>query len=101
MTASWEDLGCKDFEDLLNQIKTDFQVAIWALTELEHYSDWEHNFIVDTTDDQYETPIYKVGDVTFMVDFPLDEKDYIITPVKCTTKTIVQHVWEVDNSIKI
>lgn len=101
MTTSWEDLGCKDFEDLLNQIKTDFQVAIWALTELEHFSDWEHNFVVDTTNDEYETPIYKVGDITFIVKCPLDEKDYIITPVKCTTKTIVQHVWEIDESIKI
>jgi hypothetical protein len=97
----WKDLGCKDFDDLLNKIKTDFQVAIWALTELEHYSDWEHNFVVDTTNDEYEIPIYKVGDITFMVKCPPYDGDYIITPLKYTTKTIVKHVWEVDNSIKI
>lgn len=97
----WKDLGFQDFEDMLNQIKTNFQVAIWALTELEHYSDWESNFVVDTTNDEYETPIYKVGDVTFMVELPPYDGDYIITPLKYTTKTIVRHVWEVDNSIKI
>lgn len=97
----WKDLGFKDFEDMLNQIKTNFQVAIWALTELEHYSDWEHDFVVDTTNDDYEIPIYKVDDITFMVEFPPYDGDYIITPLKYTTKTIVKHVWEVDNSIKI
>lgn len=96
-----EDLGFKDFEDMLNQIKTNFQVAIWALIELEHYSDWESDFVVDTTDDEYETPIYKVGDATFMVTFPPYDGDYIITPLKYTTKTIVKHVWEKDESIKI
>lgn len=98
----WKDLGFQDFEDMLNQIKTNFQVAIWALTELEHYSNWEHDFVVDTTDDEYEIPIYKVGDITFMVEFhPHNEGCYIITPLKYTTKTIVKHVWEVDNSVKI
>ena len=91
----WKDLGFQDFEDMLNQIKTNFQVAIWALTELEHYSNWEHNFVIDYTNDEYETPIYKVGDITFML-----WGDNII-PVKSTTKTIVKHVWEIDNSIKI
>ena len=96
-----KDLGFKDFEDMLNQIKADFQVAIWALTELEYYSDWESNFVIDLTDDEYQTPIYKVGDVTFMVEYPPYDGDYIITPLKYTTKTIIKNVWEVDNSIKI
>ena len=52
-------------------------------------------------DNKYKTPIYKVGDVTFIVECPLYDIDYKIIPVKCTTKTIVKHVWEVDNSIKI
>lgn len=97
----WKDLGFQDFDDMLNQIKTNFQVAIWALTELEYYSDWESDFVVDLTDDEYETPIYKVGDITFMVELPQYDGDYIITPLKYTTKTIVKHVWEKDNSIKI
>lgn len=96
----WKDLGFQDFEDMLNQIKTDIQVALWALTELEHFSDWEHDFVVDTTNDEYETPIYKVGDITFEINLPLYDGDYIITPMKYTTKTIVKHVWEKDNSIK-
>lgn len=95
MTTSWKDLGFKDFEDMLNQIKTNIQVAIWALTELEHFSDWEPNFIIDYTNDEYGTPIYKVGDYTFILwsDQPI--------PVKPITKTIIQQVWEIDNSIKI
>ena len=100
INTSWKDLGFKDFEDMLNQIKTNFQVAIWALTELEYYSDWESGFVVDLTDD-YETPIYKVGDITFMVQLPLYDGDYIITPLRYTTKTFVKHIWETDNSIKI
>ena len=97
----WKDLGFKDFEDMLNQIKADFQVAIWALTELEYYSDWESDFVIDLTNDEYQTPIYKVGDFTFMIECPPYDGDYIITPLKHTTKTIVKHVWEKDNSIKI
>lgn len=98
----WKDLGFKDFDDMLNQIKTNFQVAIWALTELEYFSDWESNFIVDYfTNDKYETPIYKVGDIAFIVELPMYDGDYIITPLKHTPKTIVKYVWEKDNSIKI
>lgn len=101
MTTSWKDLGFQDFEDMLNQIKTNFQVAIWALTELEHYSDWESDFVVDTTNDEYEIPIYKVGDFTFIIECPPYDGDFIIKPVKKVTKTVVQTFWEVDNSIKI
>ena len=95
----WKDLGFKDFEDMLNQIKTDIEVAIWALVNLEYYSDWEHNFIIDHTNDEYETPIYKVDNYTFMIQYSFG--NYEIIPLKYTTKTIVKHVWEVDNSIKI
>ena len=31
LTTPWKDLGFKDFEDLLNQIKTNVQVAFWVL----------------------------------------------------------------------
>lgn len=95
LTTSWKDVGFLHFEDMLHQIKTDIQVAIWALTELEHFSDWEHNFVIDYTNEEYETPVYKVGDYTFVI-----WGDNII-PVKSITKTIVQQVWELDNSIKI
>lgn len=99
--TSWKDLGFQDFEHMLYQIKANFQVAIWALTELEHHSDWESNFVVDLMDDGYKTPIYKVGDITFIVKYPPYDGDYIIIPLKYTTKTIVKHVWEVDESIKV
>ena len=97
----WKDLGFQDFEDMLNQIKTNFQVAIWALTELEYYSDWESDFVVDLTDDEYETPIYKVGDFTFTIEHHPYDGDFIIKPAKKVTKTIVQTFWKFDNSIKI
>lgn len=95
INTSWKNLGFKDFEDMLNQIKTNIQVAIWALTELEHFSDWEHNFVIDYTNEEYETPVYKVCNYTFVL-----WGDNII-PVKSITKTIVQQVWKLDNSIKI
>lgn len=101
INTSWEDLGFQDFEDMLNQIKTNFQVAIWALTELEYYSDWESNFVVDLMGDAYETPIYKVSNITFMVEYSPHGGDYIIIPLKLTTKTIVEQIWEKDYSIKI
>lgn len=60
---SWESLGAKNAEDLLNQIKTDFEVAYWALTELcfwglakDYYTEY---FVVADTDDYV---IYKIGD---------------------------------------
>lgn len=96
----WKDLGFQDLEDMLNQIKTNFQVAIWALTELEHFSDWENDFIIDFTE-EYGTPIYKIGDFTFTIEYPPYDGDFIIKPAKKVTKTIVQTFWEFDNSIKI
>lgn len=95
LTTSWKDIGFLHFEDMLHRIKTDIQVAIWVLTELEHFSDWEHNFVIDYINEEYETPVYKVGDYTFVL-----WGDNII-PVKSIIKTIVQQVWEFDNSIKI
>lgn len=96
----YKDLGYKNLEDLLQQIKSDIQIAIWALSELPNYSNWEHNFIVDTMDDGYETPVYQVGDYTFMIEYSHDGDDKII-PLKLTPKIITKMVWEVDNSIKI
>ena len=33
MDTPWKDLGFKNCKDMLNQIKTNIQVALWALTE--------------------------------------------------------------------
>lgn len=98
---SWKDLGFQDFEDMLNQIKTNFQVSIWVLTELEHFSDWENGFIEGLTNDDYCKPVYKIKDFTFSVGMSPINGDYTIIPMKKITKTIVQTFWEFDNSIKI
>lgn len=100
LTTSWSDVGFLHFEDMLHQIKTNVQVALWVLMELEHFSDWENDFIIDFTE-EYGTPIYKVGDFTFTIEYPPYDGDFIIKPAKKVTKTIVQTFWEFDNSVKI
>ena len=45
LTTSWSNVGFLHFEDMLHQIKTNVQVALWVLMELEHFSDWENDFI--------------------------------------------------------
>lgn len=99
--TSWKNLGFEDFDDMLNQIKTDIQVAIWALTELEHFSDWESNFVEDLMNNDYYEPIYKIKDFTFGVGMSPINGEYTIIPMKKVTKTVVQTFWEKDNSIKI
>ena len=100
ITMSWKDLGFRNFDDMLNQIKTNVQVALWVLMELEHFSYWENDFIIDFTE-EYGAPIYKVGDLTFTIEYPPYDGDFIITPMKKATKTVVQTFWDVDDSIKI
>lgn len=98
--TSWEDAGFLHFEEMLHRIKTNVQTAFWALTQLENFSDWENDFIVDFTE-PYGTPIYKVGDFTFTIEYPPYDGDFIIKPAKKVTKTVVQTFWEFDNAIKI
>lgn len=99
LTHSWEDVGFLHFNDMLHQIKTNVQVAFWVLMELEHFSDWENDFIIDFTE-EYGTPIYKVEDFTFTIEYPPYDGDYIIKPVKKVTKTVVQSFWVEDNTKK-
>lgn len=53
--------GFKDKADMMNSIKTNWQDAAWALTELcawgfnKNYRAWL--FVADTLDDEYDTPI--------------------------------------------
>lgn len=58
--------GFKDKNDMMNSIKTNWEDAGWALTEL---CQWGFNknyrvllFVADTLDDEYETPIYCIVD---------------------------------------
>lgn len=101
MDTPWKDLGFKNFKDMLNQIKTNIQVALWALTELEHFSDWESDFVEDLMNDDYYEPIYKINDFTFGVGMSPINGEYTIIPMKKVTKTVVQTFWEKDNSIKM
>ena len=96
VTMSWKNLGFRDFDDMLNQIKTNIQVALWVLEEFSGYSLWENNFVIDIMDD-YGTSIYQVEDFTFKI---LLYDDYEIHPLKKVTKTFTQTFWEEDNDIK-
>lgn len=96
VTTSWKNLGFIDFNDMLNQIKTDIQAALWVLDEFSGFSCWENNFMIDIMDD-YGTPVYQVEDFTFEI---LLYDEYKIRPLKKVTKTFTQTFWEEDNNIK-
>lgn len=99
--TSYKDLGFKDFDDMLHQIKTDFQTALWALSELESFFYWENPFIIDTTDDDYAQDIYQVGEFNFIIELQEDPFCWKLIPMKKETKMVEKTFWEVDNSIKI
>lgn len=83
---SYDDLGFKDSEDMLNKIKNNIEEAIWALTELldwgmsENYTD---DFIVDES-------VYKVGEHHFKI---VNWCPYKIIPVKKVTKLVEVTEW--------
>lgn len=89
---SYDDLGFKDSEDMLSQIKSDIQIAIWALTELLDWGmskNYMDSFIVDAY-------VYKVGEHYFKMESWSPE--YKIVPVKKVTKIIEITEWEELNS---
>lgn len=92
---SYENLGFKDAEDILYQIKNDIQVAVWALQELldwgmsKNYTDL---FVINPLEDTY--PVYKIGDCFFKVKNDWDSVCYKVVPVKKVTKTIKVTEWE-------
>lgn len=103
--------GFKDKADMMNSIKTDWQDAGWALTEL---CDWGFKdnyrsalFVVDKFDDDFETPIYCIVDDDSNNRYIYFEYPHLsesatqffsaIHEVKRTVKLVEQVVWEEQN----
>lgn len=102
--------GFKDKADMMNSIKTNWEDAGWALTELcawgfdKNYRVWL--FVADTLDDEYDTPIYRIIDDdgnNRYVYFTYPDKPSAtqffsdIHEVTRTVKLVEQVVWEEQN----
>ena len=113
ITDTWEYLGFKNAEDMLTQLLTDIDVAVWALTELlwwgmdKNYTALEfeeckasnnnmYNLVSDTLED--EVTIYKLkdGDKTRYFKLKLNTRTNVFTviEVKKEKKVIEVAVWE-------
>lgn len=113
ITDTWEYLGFKDSEDMLTQLLTDIDVAVWALTELlwwgmdKNYTALEfeeckasnnnmYNLVSDTLED--EVTIYKLkdGNKTRYFKLKLNTRTNVFTviEVKKEKKVIEVAVWE-------
>lgn len=100
--------GFKDKEDMINSIKTNWQDAAWALTELCHWGFYKGYyipcFVVDRLDDEFETPIHCIVDddgnkryFTLTYSSTMAELFDTITEVSRTVKLVEQVVWEEQN----
>jgi hypothetical protein len=102
--------GFKDKADMMTSIKTNWEDAGWALTEL---CQWGFNknyrvclFVADTLDDEYDTPIYCIVDddgnkryVYFTYPNGSSATQFFsdIHEVTRTAKLVEQVVWEKKN----
>lgn len=100
--------GFKDKADMMNSIKTNWEDAAWALTELcgwgfnKNYRAWL--FVADILDDGYDTPIYCIVDDDgnkryFRFKFSSKPNALFddIIEVNRTVKLVEQVVWEEKN----
>lgn len=100
--------GFKDKADMMNSIKTNWEDAGWALTEL---CDWGFNknyrawlFLADTLGDEYDTPIYCIVDDDsnkryFRLEYSSKHHALFddIIEVNRVVKLVEQIVWEEQN----
>lgn len=89
-------LGFKGAEDMLKQIKTDFKIAEWALTELCCWGFKEcyfyTHFLVETNEDYN---IYKINDKYISLIYDNNVNVVDIHKMKQITKIIEVKTWEV------
>jgi hypothetical protein len=102
--------GFKDKADMMNSIKTNWNDAAWALTELCHWGFekmyYNSCFVVDNLSDDFETPIHCIVDddgnkryfrLEYSSDISNDELFDSIIEVNRTVKLVEQVVWEEQN----
>lgn len=101
--AEW--YGFKDKADMINSIKTNWEDAAWALTELCHWGFEKRYyfdcFVVDHLNDEYDTAIHCIIDddgnkryFTLEYSNSTDRIFDSIIEVKREVKLIEQVVWE-------
>lgn len=96
---SYSTLGFKNEKDMLSQIKSNYKIAIWALTEL---LDWgmrtkhTRDFIFETFEkDGFDVIVYKIVDKTGKSRFfTHDWGSESIKEVKAKIKLVEVRTWE-------
>jgi hypothetical protein len=100
--------GFKDKSDMMTSIKTNWQDAAWALTELCHWGFdkmyYNSCFVVDNLSDEFETPIHCIVDDDgnkryFKLEYSSnrDELFSSIIEIARVVKLVEQVVWEEQN----
>lgn len=80
ITYSWENLGFKDSQDMLEQIKSDVTVAVWAISELVvHFmkNSYRNKFYFDENEYFMFNFIDSEGNVRYFTlqdDYPVEMK---------------------------
>jgi hypothetical protein len=88
--GSYEDLGFKSKTDMLNQIKTDWETAFWAMTELCAWGMTKKHLDEFLVSEAENYNIYNIGDRFFKKPYFED----VIVEVKQVVKTIKVLDWE-------
>ena len=103
---TYKELGFKNRTDMLKQIKSDVEIAVWALQELmawgmspnhnrDSYDYTKELFTGDISEEENCT-IYKVGNPEryFTTEYNRETKTTTITEVKRITKLVEVTTWE-------
>lgn len=90
INGSYENLGFKDKKDMLKQIKTDWQAAWWALTELCAWGMKENYLSLFLVYESDNYDVYGIGGRFFKKPYYED----CIIEVKQIVKTIKVIDWE-------
>lgn len=91
---TFQRLGFKNAKDMLKQIKNDWSVAYWALTELLYWvlsRNYTHEFFIEEETDEFTV-------------FKLDDKDckrYFICASKITEPTEIKEVHKVTKLVEV
>lgn len=97
-SQTFESLGFKDAKDMLKQIKNDYEIAYWALTELLYWAlprDYMHELFIQEETDTFT--VFKLQDdgndryliCKYELHYPIEIKE-----VKKVTKLVEVNTWE-------
>lgn len=97
-SQTFESLGFKDANDMLKQIKNDYEIAYWALTELLYWAlprDYMHElFIKEETDTFTVFKLDDDGHERYLICKYELHKPIEIKEVRKVTKLVEVNTWE-------